>query len=298
MAYRSFPICRPRPRRWRRCAWHLLNICCTVLKWFSSSPPAQQSRTCCNREYCLWLAAVPFSYRPVWTRKHWSDTAPEIFLRSQGRCFPAAADIQTDIWSPDGCSYSLPKRSYGLGIIKTKLEKTTRSSIALSILAMNVDRITAISLCQILVSVFSKFKMCLTAQKHILFYRLGKPAGWWAYIIYILAPIISASTSENLFENVNASSPSNTYSFPFVPFLISTLYKSLLGKLDFAPVTRRIRTFNEWHNKAANLFQDLLLCVQLWKTAGIPFFCGTSANLLIELRLRGASFCVAACRLL
>lgn len=74
-------------------------------------------------------------------------------------------------------AFSLAKRSYGLGIIKTKLEKTTRSSIALSILAMNVDRITAVSLCQILVSVFSKFKMCLTAQKHILFYRLAKPAG-------------------------------------------------------------------------------------------------------------------------
>ncbi len=74
-------------------------------------------------------------------------------------------------------AFSLAKRSYGLGIIKTKLEKTTRSSIALSILVMNVDRITAVSLCQILVSVFSKFKMCLTAQKHILFYQLGKPAG-------------------------------------------------------------------------------------------------------------------------
>ena len=121
---------------------------------------------------------------------------------------------------------------------------------------------------------------------------------YWYPLVHPLNPIISASTSENLFENVNASSPSNTYSFPFVPFLISTLYKSLLEKLNFAPVTRRIRTFNEWHNKAANLFQDLLLCVQLWKTAGIPFFCGTSANLLIELRLRGASFCVAACRLL
>ena len=74
-------------------------------------------------------------------------------------------------------AFSLAKRSYGLGSIKTKLEKTTRSSIALSILAMNVDRITAVSLCQILVSVFSKFKMFLTAQKHILFYRLAKPAG-------------------------------------------------------------------------------------------------------------------------
>ena len=40
-------------------------------------------------------------------------------------------------------SFSLAKRCYGLGLIRTKLETTTRSSIALSIIAMNLDRIAA-----------------------------------------------------------------------------------------------------------------------------------------------------------
>lgn len=39
-------------------------------------------------------------------------------------------------------SFSLAKRSFGLGLITTKLETTTKSSIALSIIAMNVDRLT------------------------------------------------------------------------------------------------------------------------------------------------------------
>lgn len=40
-------------------------------------------------------------------------------------------------------SFSLAKRCYGLGLIRTKLDTTTRSSIVLSIIAMNVDRISA-----------------------------------------------------------------------------------------------------------------------------------------------------------
>ena len=39
-------------------------------------------------------------------------------------------------------AFSLAKRSFGLGLITTKLETTTRSSIVLSIIAMNVDRLT------------------------------------------------------------------------------------------------------------------------------------------------------------
>lgn len=46
--------------------------------------------------------------------------------------------------------FSLVKRCYGLGLIRTKLETTTRSSISLSILAMNVGRITTHSLCKFL----------------------------------------------------------------------------------------------------------------------------------------------------
>lgn len=55
-------------------------------------------------------------------------------------------------------SFSLAKRCFGLGLIRTKLDCTTRSSIALSILAMNVDRITAAFLHEFLVWSFSRFQ--------------------------------------------------------------------------------------------------------------------------------------------
>lgn len=38
--------------------------------------------------------------------------------------------------------FSLAKRNYGLGLIKTKLDTTTRSSIVLSIIAMNVEKLS------------------------------------------------------------------------------------------------------------------------------------------------------------
>ena len=50
--------------------------------------------------------------------------------------------------------FSLAKRCYGLGLIRTKLDTTTRSSICLSIIAMNVGRIITISLCDFLKSIF------------------------------------------------------------------------------------------------------------------------------------------------
>ena len=54
--------------------------------------------------------------------------------------------------------FSLAKRCYGLGLIHTKLDTTTRSSIALSIIAMNLDRITEATFFGILISVISRFK--------------------------------------------------------------------------------------------------------------------------------------------
>jgi len=51
-------------------------------------------------------------------------------------------------------SFSLAKRCYGLGLIRTKLDTTTRSSIALSIIAMNVGRLAAFSLREFLESIF------------------------------------------------------------------------------------------------------------------------------------------------
>ncbi len=44
--------------------------------------------------------------------------------------------------------FSLAKRNFGLGCIWTKLDATTRSSIALSIVAMNLHRLTGIPFCQ------------------------------------------------------------------------------------------------------------------------------------------------------
>lgn len=51
-------------------------------------------------------------------------------------------------------SFSLAKRSFGLGLIRTKLENTTRSSIALSIIAMNIDRLRAYLFVKIFESIF------------------------------------------------------------------------------------------------------------------------------------------------
>ena len=50
--------------------------------------------------------------------------------------------------------FSLAKRCYGLGLIRTKPDTTTRTSISLSIIAMNVDRLTAFNLCDFLKSIF------------------------------------------------------------------------------------------------------------------------------------------------
>lgn len=55
-------------------------------------------------------------------------------------------------------AFSLAKRCYGLGKIMTKLDTTTRGSIALSILAMNVDRLASLSMLRFLISLFSRYK--------------------------------------------------------------------------------------------------------------------------------------------
>lgn len=51
-------------------------------------------------------------------------------------------------------SFSLAKRCYEPGLIRTKLDATTRSSISLSIIAMNADRLTAFNFCDFLKSIF------------------------------------------------------------------------------------------------------------------------------------------------
>ena len=62
-------------------------------------------------------------------------------------------------------AFSLSKRCYGLGLIKTKLENTTKSSIVLSIIAMNVGWIVASSLRQFLKLAFSRSKSALMRRQ-------------------------------------------------------------------------------------------------------------------------------------
>lgn len=65
--------------------------------------------------------------------------------------------------------FSLAKRCYGLGLIKTKLDITTRSSIALSILAMNVNYLTAVRFCVYLISIFSRYEWQKNLPKKLTF---------------------------------------------------------------------------------------------------------------------------------
>lgn len=71
-------------------------------------------------------------------------------------------DIDRKVEYRDNCdrveverAFSLAKRSYGLGLIRTRLEETTKHAIALSILAMNLNKV---SLRQILYSVLRLYK--------------------------------------------------------------------------------------------------------------------------------------------
>ena len=55
-------------------------------------------------------------------------------------------------------AFSLAKRAYSMGLIRTKLDCTTKSSIALSILAMNIDHLIVVSLRQFSIMIFSRFR--------------------------------------------------------------------------------------------------------------------------------------------
>ena len=53
--------------------------------------------------------------------------------------------------------FSLAKRRYGMGLIRTKLDTTTRSSIALSILAMNINHLVAVHYWLNTILIFSRY---------------------------------------------------------------------------------------------------------------------------------------------
>ena len=65
-------------------------------------------------------------------------------------------------------AFSLSKRSFGMGLIRTRLEGTTRSSIALSIIAMNIDKLAKAFLFPKTVLVFSGYS-CGTKTGILLF---------------------------------------------------------------------------------------------------------------------------------
>ncbi len=52
--------------------------------------------------------------------------------------------------------FSLAKRCYGMGLIRTKLDTTTRSSIALSILAMSISHLVLVRFLLYLISILSR----------------------------------------------------------------------------------------------------------------------------------------------
>jgi hypothetical protein len=56
-------------------------------------------------------------------------------------------------------AFSLAKGSYGLGLIRTRLEETTRGSIVLSILVMNINRKLKMFLRLFFISIFSRFNI-------------------------------------------------------------------------------------------------------------------------------------------
>lgn len=65
--------------------------------------------------------------------------------------------------------FSLVKWCYGLGLLKTKLDITTRSSIALSILAMNVNYLAAVHFCTYLISIISRYEWQKNLSKKLTF---------------------------------------------------------------------------------------------------------------------------------
>lgn len=76
--------------------------------------------------------------------------------------------------------FSLAKRCYGLGLIRTRLDTTTRSSIALSVIAMNPDRLTAVDLCAFLLSFFSRYIWQEILPQKSAKYVSGLRATYWA----------------------------------------------------------------------------------------------------------------------
>jgi len=68
------------------------------------------------------------------------------------------SDYLTNEYGRGERGFSLAKRCYGMGLIRTKLDTTTRASIALSVIAMNINHLAECFLRCIMISIFSRYR--------------------------------------------------------------------------------------------------------------------------------------------
>ena len=84
-------------------------------------------------------------------------------------------------------AFALAKQKYGLGLITNRLDETTRSSIALSVIAMNVDRISRFLLRLFFDIVFSRCK-----QYEFMLINIQNPS-CFRFFLYFLKPVSAES---------------------------------------------------------------------------------------------------------
>ena len=58
-------------------------------------------------------------------------------------------------------AFALAKHSYGLGLVTARLDVTTRNMIAMSVLAMNIDRILAKRMFIFLAKIYGQIRMAI-----------------------------------------------------------------------------------------------------------------------------------------
>lgn len=73
--------------------------------------------------------------------------------------------------------FSLAKRKFGFGLIRTKLENTTKSSILLAIIAMNVDRLTSLLIRWLFWVLLRILLQWVVEERLDIVHRLGRVGG-------------------------------------------------------------------------------------------------------------------------
>ena len=106
----------------------------------------------------------------VFQASHWGDLKKDPSIDKRTELIDNADRVEVER------AFSLSKRSFGMGLIRTRPEETTQSSIALSIIAMNIDKLAKAFLCQKTVLEFSRYN-CGTKAGILLFI----PHNHWDY---------------------------------------------------------------------------------------------------------------------